>query len=635
MKKFTAILLCLLTIVTLSLAGCAGFSIDPVKYYNEVVAKVGDTNITRFELVNAYNSYGSRYYSGASSMDSTLDLLINREILYQYALQHKDIYKPNAYQMNELFKNMFESIDEQMDEYVEQAKKIFNIKTETEADESSEEDSNETRYPIEDYYTYYKGTLGEGGFKEIDTRRAKLEIKNITYYTTELKNEVSESETPYFDVEYTLSYSYVAPSELDDIEEFVLGSEYNDYLTDYENVDIKTLVDIYFEKYAEKLQKTEKENTTLLIDKAKSLLAESLINYEFYLRDANNKPYNKKTPDLIKRYFERNFKDQIKSQYLTNIRTVYLSDPQNLDLNKLTDTYKYLVDIDHNQYYDDGFKNHIKNYQSAIKDIGTKGDTILYHPSTGDVKYGYFVHTLLNFSDTQTTIDERDPLTGEVVNSDATLNSVLEEYRKIYEKSLTATSEDEKQAVLDEFIWFMFKYTGDAQSTCVPGMPYVVGYDYSLDTDTATDDEINAYSSMVVEFTKEAGNLMKDGISGKMTDPDGELCKTEYGIHLLYFVGDVSSFDIAYGEKDDVYIGLKNISGKERDNLYYKVLNPLTNQTYFDMLFDKVYPASSDTETYSSNNGYSEFEDNLIKNSKLEIPVVKYTTKIQATKPTL
>ena len=60
MKKFFALMLCCLFVLTCSLTGCAGFSIDKVKYYNEVVAKVGDTKITRFELVNAYNSYGNQ-----------------------------------------------------------------------------------------------------------------------------------------------------------------------------------------------------------------------------------------------------------------------------------------------------------------------------------------------------------------------------------------------------------------------------------------------------------------------------------------------------------------------------------------------------------------------------------------------
>ena len=87
-KKFSALILCCLMIITCSLAGCAGFSIDRVKYYNEIVAKVGDTNITRYDLLSAYNNYGSTYFvdqdgqSESEAMSSTLDLLVERELLY-------------------------------------------------------------------------------------------------------------------------------------------------------------------------------------------------------------------------------------------------------------------------------------------------------------------------------------------------------------------------------------------------------------------------------------------------------------------------------------------------------------------------------------------------------------------------
>ena len=80
-KKFSAILICLLMIVTCGLAGCASFSIDKVKYYNEVLAKVDDTKITRFDLLNAYNSYGNSYYvqqmgqSESQALQSTLYLV--------------------------------------------------------------------------------------------------------------------------------------------------------------------------------------------------------------------------------------------------------------------------------------------------------------------------------------------------------------------------------------------------------------------------------------------------------------------------------------------------------------------------------------------------------------------------------
>ena len=49
------------------------------------------------------------------------------------------------------------------------------------------------------------------------------------------------------------------------------------------------------------------------------------------------------------------------------------------------------------------------------------------------------------------------------------------------------------------------------------------------------------------------------------------------------------------------------------------------------MMFDLVYPASSG-EVYTSNNGYTNYEKNLTEQSKTINKVVKYTSKIKATK---
>ena len=143
-KKLSAIIICLLMIMTCSLAGCATFSIDKVKYYNEVLAKVGDTNITRFEVLNAYNSYGNSYYvqqmgkSESEAIEETLDLLTDRETLYQYALADAT-FKPTTRQINEIADEMFTSLDEQMAEYISTAKSMLNIKSS--ANEEEKKDS--------------------------------------------------------------------------------------------------------------------------------------------------------------------------------------------------------------------------------------------------------------------------------------------------------------------------------------------------------------------------------------------------------------------------------------------------------------------------------------------------------------
>ena len=52
------------------------------------------------------------------------------------------------------------------------------------------------------------------------------------------------------------------------------------------------------------------------------------------------------------------------------------------------------------------------------------------------------------------------------------------------------------------------------------------------------------------------------------------------------------------------------------------------------MLFDAVYPANSDS-IYTSKTGYSDAEINMIKEIQNTKKVVKYITKINATKTTL
>ena len=608
MKKFSAILICLLMIITCSLAGCATFSINKVKYYNEVLATVDETKITRFDLLNAYNSYGNSYFvqqmgqTEEQALKSTLDLLIDREAMYQYALDNNNLYKPTEYQVNEVVKEMFDSIDEQMDSYINQAKTILNIKSVEDEKDSSD---SETAHKLTDY-SY--------------TKRAEVKF--------------NEESNKYY-------IEYIIPEEDVNYEKIIKS----DYLKDFTSS--KTLAEIkdkYFAHLLDELTLNNEENANLIYHKVRSLFAQSLIDYEYYLRDENGKKFSTNTESLFDRYFERTFKSQIQSQYLENIRIHYLKN-ETLNIDLLVEEYNYLATINYNTYN----SNH-NTYKDKMKNISTDGDSVLYHPVT-DTQFGYFIHTLISFDsikDNLTLLEEikdkdeydteykkliskvsvkaRNLETG-LVDEDAesvSVEKVIQEYNEI--KNNYSTNEERMSA----FIQFMFKYTNDT-ATLSQGMPYVVG--------------TNGYSSMVEEFTNEAillmtgkdseGNTVMEGKPGNMSSADildlDSLCITEYGIHLLYYVGDVNSFDIPYNDSSNVYIQNEDITDSEMFNLYTKTINPLTKETYFDKMFDLVYPASSG-EVYTSNNGYTDYEKNLTEQSKKVHKVTKYTTKIKATK---
>ena len=609
MKKLFSILICFLMLATCMLTGCATFSINKVKYYNEVLATVGEEEITRFELLTAYNSYGNSYYvqqmgqTETEALASTLDLLIDRELMYQYAVDQGDLYKPTQYQVNLIVEEIFSSLDSQFETYVNTIKQILEIEEEEQA---ASEESNKTAYSIADYkYTPRAEVVYENG---------EQKIKYIT-----------ESE----------------PNSFDALIDSDLLSNFNDEDTAEE------IKNKHFNKFKTRLseKKFSSENNSIsnytqtISNKVKELFAQDLIDYEYYLRNSDGKKYDKSTENLITRYIERSFKDKIQSQYIENMRVDYLENSQ-LSINDLTDEFAYLLNLDYDRYN----KNH-EAYGNKMKDIGTDADSVLYHPNT-EAKFGYFVHTLINFDNIKENLklleneidpDKYDEQYNTLISKNqimqrefdaeaqtytdsdtkVSLKTVIDEYNTIANGNYSSTQEK-----LQAFINFMFKYSTDT-GTLSAGMPYVVGTD--------------GYSAMEQAFTDEAIKLM-NGKAGDMSQVDlsniEEMCITSYGIHVLFYVGEVNINDIPYQDKDAVYIAETDVENSESFNLYTKKLNPLTEQTYFDMLFDYVYPASSG-EVYTSNNGYTDFEEGIIAQSSKTHKVVRFETKINGTKTSI
>ncbi len=584
MKKLSALLICLLMIVTCALAGCSTFSIDKVRYYNEVVATVGEEKITRFDLLNAYSSYGQSYYvsqlgqSEQEAFKSTLELLTKRESLYQWAKENVTL---TEYEVNSAVESMFDSIDKQMESYVATAKTIFNITSTV----TPTEETTETAYKFDDYKY---------------TPRAEIVEENKIKYIVD-------------DKEYTAV-----------IDEAYLSEPFKDGVIN----EVKTKYLAHFQNSL--VNEEQKEN---LYNKAISFLADDLINYEYYLRDTNNKPYNTVTNDLLFRYFERNYNSQIKGAYLTKIRSEYLknaTETGEVNVTKLIETYTDLYTASKETYL-----NNPEQYKTDVVNPSNSVDDMLYHPEfTDGTEFGYFVHTLISFDKEGTqkkaldeakikyenstdqdreetykterneilslmTAQKRSLETG-LIEGTSTMAEVLAEYRAI--------------SSLEDFIKFMFKYSTD-DATLKARMPYVIGYNRTYDGETMENNSyVGAYSNMVAEFTKEALDIMKNGrtMSTKLKDVDADqMCVSTYGIHFVYYVSKVDLTN--YPDATDILS---------------KKVNPLTGETYFEKLFDYVYPTDSNEEVYASVDGYDDYEESLIDNSKIEI----YETKLNGTK---
>lgn len=587
MKKITVFLVCLMMVIGCCFTGCAKFSVDPVKFYNETIALVDGEKITRYDLNNAYRSYGYTTFvtqqglSEDEARTKTLDLMINTRLISAYAKEKAltdDDYKLTRKDINDIYKNVLDYMANSFKTYLTTAREIYGV----DEPQKGSDDSDEKTYLQSDYK--YK-------------KRAVLTTGDII--------------------------QYIEDEDEDIIEEWALDQNSVD---DYSNYTIDQLVVKLFNKAKANLAENkylEKDYEKIYL-KAYDLLGKTLINYEYYLRDENGKRYSTDTESLIKRLIKNNLESEIDNAYISNLEEVYLKNTV-LDLNKLKKKYKEMAEADFAKY-----STSVSTYYDYLKTIGSNAELTYYTPENATAKFGYFFHTLLPFDNTITKediqqikdlgiydnkeqegevskldaaienklmdiqLEERDLNTGKALEGKRYLSQVLEEYAYVQTE--------------EQFFDFMFKYTSDT-ATLTAKMPYVIGYE----------GETN-YSSMVTEFTNEAVRLMKN--NEKMTSSTGYIV-TEYGVHLLCYLGDVRA-DFDYANRASMNITLNNSA---ENNLYYKQLNKWTEKTYFDLLFDLVYPASSGSN-YASQNGYSDYEQSIIDG--LQNKVTIYETKLNA-----
>lgn len=653
MKKITSIIICLIITlaVCLTSTGCSQFKIDKVKYYNEVVATVGESKITRHELLSAYNSYGKSDYltddtTELEAIKKTLEHMEHQEALYLYG---KDTYQLTE---NEKYNNLlkvFNTADNYLNSFKDEAYSILGItlNTDTDTDSSSTADDPDqytkvstTAYTIEDYKYKKRATL-------VTKENGDVVIKYVVKDVEKLDGEDSDDEG--HKLHTLLAYL-------------------NEDTTPEKDL-ILEIKDSYFKYYKSTLEEELKEKTdnyseellNQAYDKIRSLFASYLIDYEYYLRDENGNAYSKVTEELFNRYFARMYETGLKQAYAERVELEYYKTVE-FDPQTLVDKYNELVKADYEAYSNDE-----DAYISKLKDIASSGDPLFYHKELDGQQAGYFLHTLLHFQgetdssnsfteahggegyranqlkDNVTDQDTYNTEMAELINNmkinyrgedglfardeDGHLLSVgiadvLEEYNAIV--AMPNTTEAEKTARLNKFIEFMFKYSKD-DATLTASAPY-----YTTTTvDNETVDQIIIHTPYIVggnsddvydendlsnkvswdtAFAEEGLKILNSDLTmseaitttdDKITANDiPKLCITKYGIHFLYYVGDVTKNDIAYTGED--------ITGY---NFLSNTLNDATEETYFDRLFNIVYPAEAgSTEVYNKENGYEDWE---------------------------
>lgn len=157
MKKLLTIACCF-ALCMVVLTGCSWLKIDNYKYYNAVVASIGDKDFTKRDLINAYNSYGYQYYqnfgqSMEDAINTTIGSMIDRYLLLE-EIKANPSYQLTDNDKLEIKATVFDYMQDSIFTYEEQIRKEWDktVDTEEETEEKEGLRKAEEEYTAKTYY---------------------------------------------------------------------------------------------------------------------------------------------------------------------------------------------------------------------------------------------------------------------------------------------------------------------------------------------------------------------------------------------------------------------------------------------------------------------------------------------------
>ena len=186
-KRFLSLVLVLCVMITslMTFSGCSLLHDNDKRYYAEVVAKVGDSTITRNEVLTMFNYYyyTQGYYQYGYSEDVVYDMVI--EALVKNKIMAQEAMKLDECKLTEadeyfIWEQVFENIDSQIDEYEDEIRVLFEV----DAREAEEEEEDTTNLIFKEYErSSTSGTIADANIKR--TKAEWIEyLNNSTNKTT-------------------------------------------------------------------------------------------------------------------------------------------------------------------------------------------------------------------------------------------------------------------------------------------------------------------------------------------------------------------------------------------------------------------------------------------------------------------
>lgn len=141
-KRFRKILttVCAGVLSLVLLSGCSWAQIDNARYYNMLVATVGDYEFTKKDLIDAFNNYGYQYYQTLgydmeTAVEQTISSMIDRTLLLE-EVKAMDSMQLTDQEKLELKKQVFDYIQDSVTSYEEKVRTEWDMELKTETPEA-------------------------------------------------------------------------------------------------------------------------------------------------------------------------------------------------------------------------------------------------------------------------------------------------------------------------------------------------------------------------------------------------------------------------------------------------------------------------------------------------------------------
>lgn len=631
-KKVFSLVLCLVMCASV-LAGCNLFGRDLETYYNTVVAQInyeysiGAENfsyvedITKRDLINAYNSYGYSYtqngYSQEDAVEMTLDSLINRSLMItEVERYYKEAGEEllNDAEKTYLWEETYEAIYDNFRTYYNE---ILGIEDDT---TSGDEETSGTIYEAYDKQaTLYTKQDGSLGIKKVDIvtniRDSKHVLKNEGGVVYDVEYQDDEGNYIFKDLIYDNILAYTKKGNTGSTN---FRSALNEYMSvvreNYSYLDLddeKTcfifeldriydiLKDNYMvEKYEQIYNRLASSGSTVtnvkVADVVKYYENNVVADYEKYKSDAETFE-----TDILSSSTSPNYINSSEAKYF-NVAVIKIAFEEGKK--EALDT-KLTNGMDINEYYSEL----LKLYTSAnveIKDASTgeaTGKTIGAENLLSQIE-----DALLNtrdYLDYDTVINDTEKV-NEILDMSGVSQSASEEIkeetvRNYVERHNTEIAHEKAEAFLNYYYYYNDDTTylnQDKLSVFGISNSGEVLYNETYSSANVSDESMEDYE-MYNEFQEAIKALYNDG-NAKVGDVSNVVRGSD-GVYILFYAGDVNN--LFSGITEDFSLTQKDVL-----KLANTTLNVFTDKTIFDQIYESLYVDSA----------YGEYEENSINRLK-------------------